>query len=414
MNKNFFPILILFLLWGCQAENNSTQSKESQTARHLTTMESPAEGESGEPNLFVDSEGTAYLTWISYLNGSTDALLFSRLEEGWSEPRQVAAGSDWFVNWADFPSLSAYPGGEDRLVAHWLAKSTSGTYDYDVHIAQSMDGGDSWSDPFIPHTDGKPAEHGFVTLLPLSSQRMMAVWLDGRYTKDTIDGERGAMTLRSATFDPQNRLYDEAELDHRICDCCQTDAALTNAGPLVVYRDRSQEEIRDIFYTRRVEGQWTDPKPVFADNWQIAGCPVNGPAVDARGNNVAVAWFSNAAEAGPQVKVAFSRDAGASFETPVRVDDGDPAGRVDIVLLEPELALVSWLENREKGAEIRAVKVSPTGVQGEPLMLVKTSESRRSGFPILAKAGKQILLAWTQVDENGSTTVKVGKMDGGY
>lgn len=412
-------VILLFLpfltggLFSCQ-ETHSGEEKEGAKS-HFQLIEDPVDGPAGEPNLFAAEDGTLYLSWIQYVNDTTDALMYAKFQGGrWSAPRRVAEGTDWFVNWADFPSLAVYPGAGEKLAAHWLAKSAGGTYDYDVVVSQSTDGGAQWQSPFVPHTDGVPAEHGFVTLLPISADRMMAVWLDGRYTK--AEGAEtgghshsGAMTLRTATFDPEGNLYDEAELDHRVCDCCQTDAALTGRGPVVVYRDRSEEEVRDIYVTRRTEGTWTTPKPVYSDNWRIAGCPVNGPAIDAKGEFVAVAWFSNAEE-GPQVKVAFAEDENLSFSEPVRVDAGNPGGRVDIVLLEPDLALVSWLENRDQGAEIRAVKVSPKGVEGEPMHLVKTSESRRSGFPILAEAEDKLLLAWTQIDSTGATSVQVGRI----
>jgi len=380
----------------------------------------PVEGPGGEPNLFVGADGRVYLSWINYSDDTTDVLLFATLEgDRWSTPRSIAAGSDWFVNWADFPSLAVYPGGE-ALAAHWLAKSAGGTYDYDVHISQSTDGGQSWGPSFIPHTDGVSAEHGFVTLMPLSADRMMAVWLDGRNTRSAGSGNQdrgsheghgaGAMTLRTATFDPAGNLYDESELDPWVCDCCQTDAALTDQGPVVIYRDRSEEEIRDIYLTRRVDGSWTVPQPVFSDNWQIAGCPVNGPAIDARGMEVAAAWFS-AAEGEAQVKVAFSADGGATFGAPVRIDSGNPLGRVDLLMVDVQTALVTWLESAAEGADIRAVRVGPTGILGPPVTLVRTSESRQSGFPILVQHGEDFLLAWTAVDSTSTTTVRTGRLN---
>ena len=36
------------------------------------------------------------------------------------------------------------------------------------------------------------------------------------------------------------------ELDPKVCDCCQTAAAVTDDGPVVVYRNRSDQELRDI------------------------------------------------------------------------------------------------------------------------------------------------------------------------
>ncbi|MDX1407284.1 MAG: hypothetical protein R3330_04100, partial [Saprospiraceae bacterium] len=171
--------------------------------------------------------------------------------DSWSPRREIARGSDWFVNWADFPSVVAFSDGRS-LAAHWLQKSASGTYDYDVRISVSKDMGETWSGSFIPHTDGIPAEHGFVSMIPADSNRILAIWLDGRHMQaGEGHGHRhggGAMTLRAAEFDVDGNLFAEAELDSMVCECCQTDAAMTSTGPIVVYRNRSDQEIRDISY----------------------------------------------------------------------------------------------------------------------------------------------------------------------
>ena len=70
--------------------------------------------------------------------------------------------------------------------------------------------------------------------------------------------------------------------------------------------------------------------PVHNDNWQIAACPVNGPALNAMGRRVAIAWFSAKGDQGHSF-VAFSSDAGKSFTAPIPLDDASALGRVDIV-----------------------------------------------------------------------------------
>ncbi len=185
------------------------------------------------------------MSWVEYPSDTTDALQYYTLEgEHWSAPKTISSSSEWFVNWADFPYLTAFPDKKETLVAHWLQKRTEGVYDYDVKIAISKDDGNEWSPSFIPHNDSIAAEHGFVSLLPISENRLFATWLDGRKTKT----QEGAMTLRSAEFDQSGNLFEEVELDGRVCDCCQTDAVMTSQGPIVVYRDRSEKEVRDIYF----------------------------------------------------------------------------------------------------------------------------------------------------------------------
>ena len=296
--KNFLLFLFLFSFFCCKNESSkNTSSVSSDSSFLINEIKSPV-GKGGEPNLFVSEDGQIYMSWVEYIDSTTDVLMFSKLDltakevvnKKWSSPIEIARGNNWFVNWADFPSVVAYQNNDQHLAAHWLQKRAAGTYDYDIYISQSKDGGQTWYSPFIIHSDGIAAEHGFVTLLPTEDNKIFATWLDGRNTKigkansddhaDHGHGHGGAMTLRTASFDINGKIFDEAELDHRICDCCQTTATYIDGNPMVAYRNRSEEEVRDIFFTKKIKDKWSEPKAVHDDNWKITGCPVNGPFID--------------------------------------------------------------------------------------------------------------------------------------
>jgi hypothetical protein len=363
----------------------------------IQEMDSPAGAASGEPNLFAGSDGRVYLTWIEKKGENTHALRFAvRKGNGWSAPATIIEAENLMVNWADFPSLVALPDG--TLVAQWLVKSSPEGHAYDVHIARSSDGGKSWSKPLAPHRDGTKTEHGFVSMLPSASGRTFAVWLDGRNFKGDSHSATNEMTLRYASLDTKGQPSEEAVLDSRVCDCCQTSAAMTSEGPLVAYRDRSDKEVRDISIVRLLKGRWTEPRTLHADGWEIHGCPVNGPAVAADGRRVAIAWFTGAKDV-PRVKVIFSTDAGQTFGQPIQVDEGHPAGRVDVEVLGDGSALVTWLENTANGGEIKIRRVRPDGVPEEAKTLSISSVARASGFPRAVRAGSEVVFAWTQPDK---------------
>lgn len=170
---------------------------------------------------------------------------------------------------------------------------------------------------------------------------------------------------------------------------------MTSAGPIVAYRNRSADEIRDVYVTRRAGGKWTTGTAVFDDNWKIGACPVNGPAIAARGNQVVLAWFTAPGDSG-RVKVAFSNDAGATFGAPTRVDGGNPAGRVDVALSPDGAALVTWIE-RIGGdtAAVRVRRVERDGKSGSAMTIAASSAARASGFPRMAVSGTRVLFAWT-------------------
>ncbi len=359
-------------------------------------LASPAGTGSGQPNLTVAPDGRVYLSWIERLGEGRFSLRFSSLEkEKWTAPQVIAEGSNWFVNWADFPSMVVLPDGS--LAAHWLAKSGAGTFEYDVTISRSFDGGKTWGKPFVPHRDGVKAEHGFVSLFAAKDGNLAAVWLDGREMKagaGSHDHGHGDMTLRTVKIKRDGTLIEEAVLDTRVCECCQTSAALTAEGPVIVYRDRSEQEIRDISIVRLRNGKWSQPVSVFKDGWQINGCPVNGPSIAASGRRVAVAWFTGVNDK-PRVKLVFSSDAGASFGEPITVDDGNPAGRVEALMLADGSALVCWLEKLPTGGEVRMRRIKPNGKFDPAMVVSATGAARSNGFPQMARTGNSLVFAWT-------------------
>jgi hypothetical protein len=372
----------------------------------IATVASPAGPGSGQPNLAVGPDGRVHLSWLEPIDDSQRALRASLLEEGGaSPPRTVVQRANFFVNWADFPSLAALPGG--RLAAHWLERTGSGTYAYGVRISLSDDDGASWSAPITPHRDDSDTEHGFVSLYA-EGEVLNAVWLDGR----NFDGHEAGhghghdagpgpeMMLLHTTVAPDGTLGAEQRLDARVCDCCQTGVALAADGPIVVYRDRSAEEIRDIYAVRREGGAWSAPRPVHADGWRIEGCPVNGPAIASEGREVAVAWFTGAQDTA-RVRLAFSDDGGVSFGAPVRIDDGDPVGRVGVVLVGEGTALVSWLERTGSGAAVRVRTVSRDGRLGAVRTVAVSDAARASGFPRMVRSGDRVWFAWTEAGDGG-------------
>jgi hypothetical protein len=371
---------------------SSARGGSEPAAIPIDSLASPAAPGSGEPNLAAGPDGRVYMTWLEPAD-SGHALRFAVLSAGrWSAPQTIRAGRDFFVNWADFPSIEVLDGG--RLAVHWLQRQGAGTYAYGVRIAQSRDGGRSWDAPVMPHRDSSQTEHGFVAMWP-EAGALGAVWLDGRkFRKEGHDGAN-EMMLVSTTVSPTGALGAEERLDERTCDCCQNAAAVTASGPIVAYRDRSADEIRDVYVTRRVGGKWTPGVPVHRDGWKIAACPVNGPAIAAAGRRVALAWFT-AANDSPRVHLAFSDDAGERFGTPVRVDGGRPGGRVDVALLPDGSALVTWIE-RTGGdtAAVRARRVGANGRPGVPTTIASSSAARASGFPRMALAGSDVVFAWT-------------------
>lgn len=409
----------LALMASCSSDNTPVQPLTS-----LRKIASPALPGSIVPNLSA-ADGRIFMSWIEPVApapdpgqkdryavklATLDLRTYGNITTGtelrWSEPRIIVVSDKLQVNWATFPSVIRLPDG--TLAAHWLIDNglVPAGYDISVHTALSADDGHTWSADVIPHQDSSQADHAFVSLFPFPENQLGIAWLDGREfarpgSNNKEDRHSREMHLRFTTTHATGKLGDDQLLDGTTCTCCQTDAAMTSNGPIIAYRHRSENEVRDIHIVRYVNHAWTQSRPVHNDGWTIAACPVNGPAITAMNRQVAVAWFT-AADNIPRVQVAFSADAGATFSPPVRVDDGLPAGRVDIELLPDGSALVSWLERMLDGsAQIRVRRVRPYSSPGKQsvtspgMMIASSSTARTSGFPQMVRTGDHVVFAWT-------------------
>lgn len=384
-------------------------------AAEVSPMPVATGGNSSLPRLVTGTDGSVYLSWVSR-RGAMSSLSWSKLADGvWQPPQLVSQGDDWFINWADFPSLAV---NDDTMAAHWLQLNPEGFYNYDVKAAFYHAGSRSWGEAITVNRDGVSAEHGFVSMLPLSEGKTFMAWLDGRYTRGNAGAGSGevddeghgiddAMSLHAGIFDRGGNVLDDWELDKQVCDCCQTDAALAESGPVVVYRDRSDHEIRDIYFTRLTDGRWSEPAAVHHDNWQIEGCPVNGPAVTAEGRRVAVVWFC-AKDGLPEVKLALSGDSGASFSAPVIVAHESPIGRVGAAWLNSGKIALTWVDAQEETARLMLALYDAGGDLLDSVRITDISPSPLSGFPVIASSNNDAYVAWTDVSEE--PRVKVVKV----
>ncbi len=375
----------------------------------IQALIAPASDNSAFPQLAEDGKGGVYMTWLETLkDGAGHRLRLAHRKEGgaWGEASTVQEGKTFWRNWADFPGLGVFPDGS--VMVHWLARSGEGTYDYNVHARISRDGGKTWGDAFLVNTDGKKAEHGFASFAP-TDKGLGVVWLDGRETKgmshDSADhSSGGAMTLRFAEFLSDGTRAREFVLDSKVCDCCQTTMVSTSKGLLAAYRDRSDTEFRDITLVRPL-AERIEPRELSKDGWKINACPVNGPALAARGALVSAAWFTMGGGK-PKVRAAVSQDGGDTFLPTVDVDTEFPTGRVDVAMLPSGVSLVTWLGRGEGGVFIKAAFLETDGTLKPAFNVTPTTIARTGGFPRVELSGREIVFAWTEVGPNldGATT----------
>jgi hypothetical protein len=360
---------------------------------HLEPLASPARDASAQPQLTASNDGVI-LSWLENAGSQTTLKSSERTATGWSEARAIASGGDFFANWADVPSVVRL--ADRTLVAHWLQRNGASASGYDLRLARSTDEGRTWSAPFSPHHDGTKTEHGFASLFDAGGG-LGLIWLDGRAMKPAVNPDEdgtGDMSLRAARFDRDWKQLSEEAVDLRVCECCPTAAAVTADGVIVAYRNRSADEVRDIYVSRFTGGAWTEPAPVHNDGWRLDGCPVNGPALSASDGHVAVAWFTASHDEG-HAFVAFSQDAGRTFGAPIRVDDAGSLGRVDVEQMPDGSAVVGWIELADRSAAFKVRRVDRNAQRSAAVTVTNLGDRRNSGYPRIARRGQELIFAWT-------------------
>ncbi len=395
MNRSktlLYTLLISFFLLNCSEPPSDIE------------IENPASEQGKYPRLYTDNTGAVFMSWM-ITNNDTTSLYYSKYEnEEWTSPTLISASDSWFVNWADFPSIIGRNG--EPVAAHWLQKKPGGTYSYDVTISQFKD--NEFTSPVVPHADNTATEHGFVSMIPMSDDVFYAIWLDGRNMTGGHGSESDdhgstldqAMTLRGAIITTDQPMQ-ETVIDNSVCECCGTSFARSGNSLIAAYRNRTADEVRDIYIAKMdiQTGVWSEPEYISNDNWQINACPVNGPQLAANNDLVALAWFTGADDIA-KVKLRTSTDGGDNWLEAKVLESETALGRVDVAITPDDIIWVSWLSRVEDTAVLKLASFDEAGNQLSLQVINEVSPSRSGGFPQLELIGNTKIVAWTDVSED--------------
>lgn len=408
MDTRLVPLVFAasLVLAACGRETPAPASQAGE-ATGLLPWNLPAPPGSMAPDLVVGPRGRVALSWLNVESGRRTLLQYAELgvQDRWEGPLTIAVGNSFMANAVDTPHIAI--ADDHALWVQYLQRQPEGGYG--VRLTTSRSGGMNWSDPIAVNDDSVAAEHGFAALWPAGSDRIGIAWLDGRDAGGEGEGHddghahAGATALRAATFGPDLQRAGETVVDARSCDCCSTAVARTPDGVVLAYRDRDENEIRDIATVAFDGKRWSAPRPVHADGWHMEGCPVNGPSIAADGDDVVLGWFT-AANDEPRVQLARSTDGGANFGAPLVLERGKQVdGRV-AVALDGDNAWALWLREEFGGASLWLARLAPDLSRERERVKVATLKAHgiAAGYPRLALRDGTAYIVWT--DSDGTLT----------
>jgi hypothetical protein len=348
-------------------------------------LDNPAAPGSLQPNWSAAPDGSVVLSWIEPSKGDSYSLRYAvRRGAAWSEPHTIAANRHFFRQPAEVPEVIAL--GDKQWLAHWVEMPNESSEAEFIYTSSSADGV-RWTPPVMAHQDRSPVQHGLASMIPSGPNEASIFWLEA------LHGEDEPTYLMRTIVDASGKEIREERLAGDVCSCCPTAVVKTAKGLLLAYRDHTPQDIRDISILRFENGRWSQPKNLHADNWHINACPTNAAAVAAKGDRVAVSWFTGATDP-PKVEIAFSSNSGSTFTEPTTVSTGLAFGYTSIALDDDGSANVSWLEQGAGGtARVLVRRVSPTGTAG-PVLEVAKGGRMSLGYPRVQHAGADTFIAW--------------------
>lgn len=315
------------------------------------------------------------------------------------------------------PRVALAGGASPEIVVAWGAKAKT----TEIRVSRSRDGGRTFRSSTM-QAPGAAGDRGWHALTLDDTGRAHVIWLDhrGLATRPAAtehDHHMGGADMsqlsglyyaRSATpagaSGPMSPVIAERELTKGVCYCCKTALATGANGTLyAAWRHVYPGNIRDIAFTmsRDSGGTFTPPSRVSRDEWAIAGCPDDGPAIVVGADGVAhIVWPTVIGGAEPTGAVFYSstRD-GVTFSPRQRVPTlGSPKPmHPQIVLTSAGQPVIAWDEivNGVRRAATVSARVTSAGAIAfdVPQML---SNDRPSAYPILAIADAGPIAAWTR------------------
>ena len=357
------------------------------------TLANPSGPGSLQANWTIVQDGSPLLSWIEKAKDGSYTLKYAtRHGNMWSEPRTVAAGRHFFRHPAEVPEVITLPDG--TFMAHWIETPKEESETEFAYVSASRDGV-KWTTPVLAHKDRSQVQHGLASMVASGDHEASLIWLEA------LHGEDEPVAMKRTVVSAAGAVVKEEVLDPDVCGCCPTTIVKTTRGLLIAYRAHAKGDIRDIATIRYEGGKWTPMKILNADGWKIDACPTNAAAVSAKGDRVAVSWFTGAQD-NPRTQIALSTDSGATFGKPALISTGHSYGYTSVAIDDDGGATVSWLEDGGSNARLLVRHVTAAGAPG-PVMEVAKGSKQSLGYPKLLRTGTETWIAWG----NGAGDAKI-------
>lgn len=296
---SFFIISTLFFT-ACKEKptSNIKANHDSSSAKvELPVALSNPDNRASCVFLTADQEGLPYVSWVEIDSLKEKHFYFARFdgEKGKFGTKQIIPiQQNAAIHEEGMPKI-AIKGNGDLFALYEISIPVEGSRFGlgDLRYVQSKDGGKTWSEPrSVDSEDLAQNKSGnFSNISRLKDGEIGIAWL-GSDPKSKYD----ARPIKFSKTRPDGSMEKSRIVNYQGCQCCRTALASdANGATFIAFRDLLENNIRDISFLRlEPDGTLADPAHSFSnDQWQVEGCPHNGPSIALNGNQINVTWFTN-------------------------------------------------------------------------------------------------------------------------
>ena len=324
------------------------------------------------------------------------------------------------------PRIAFVPrsGLDPAIVVVWTSKTSDGTR---LMSARSDDGGRTFAPPApVPGTEAA-GNRGWENVTTDRNGHVVAVWLDHR---DAASGTAHAghlMHQPGAHAESQTDGVSRAQLSKLffgrldapgakpiaagVCYCCKT--ALTSGAGGEIYaawRHVYPGNLRDIAFSMSRDGGRTFGQPlrVSEDEWELDGCPENGPAIAVDlASRIHIVWPTLIEQSGQETLALFyaSSGDGRAFSPRVRIPTTGPAYHAEVALSPGGTLTIAWDEALKGGRRVRFARGMPSADGGMSFAPLSVPGDSLGSYPSIARTAEGVTAAWAGAESEGSQIV---------
>jgi hypothetical protein len=379
----YFGLAVACILFSCASPRN--EAKQGNEIKVIS------DGSKNAHSVYLtkNHKGEAVICWTEQdttVNGEKHFYfsVFDSLVNDFGNKISVPIEQNAALHTEGMPKIAFKNNGETIAVYEVKIESEFNPYAGEIHYIVSMDNGNSWSEPQIVHSSKTPHKgRAFFDMITLSDGEIGVSWLGESH----LGGGRPVMFAKTNQV---NEFVNEVVVDSIACECCRTAIYSDSKGMIsIVYRDIVNDSIRDISVSTSLDNgkSFSNPICFSGDNWNINGCPHNGPDVVSDKENIYAVWFTGASESG----IYFAKLNKESLNVEKKLISKN--GRnIQLAIAEDEKPIIVYSENYSKN-EVYYSKINILKLSDSKTVEI-TNELSKAHSPTIMIQDGIIIVSW--------------------